>query len=104
MVFIETSVFTRAIQHLLSDEEYQHLQMALLFRPDAGSLIPGSGGLRKIRWNLPTQGKRGGLRIIYYWDAPDTIYLLLPYQKAEKEDLTKTQIRKLSVLAKEWLK
>jgi putative transcriptional regulator len=60
MVFIETSIFTREIQWLLPDESYRMLQSALMLRPDAGSVIRGSGGLRKIRWNLPGSGKRGG--------------------------------------------
>ena len=81
MIFIETSVFTKEIKDLLSDEEYRMLQTALMFRPDAGDIIRGGGGLRKVRWSLPGMGKRGGLRIIYYWDPPDTIYMLLPYNK-----------------------
>jgi mRNA-degrading endonuclease RelE of RelBE toxin-antitoxin system len=78
MIFIETPIFTREAQALLPDESYRKLQQAILVRPEAGSLIPGSGGLRKLRWNLPQAGKRGSLRIIYYWDTPsDTIYMLL---------------------------
>jgi len=52
VVIIETSIFTRQVQALLSDEEYRQLQMALVLHPDMGSLIPGSGGLRKARWSL----------------------------------------------------
>ena len=70
MIFIETSVFTREIKDLLPDEEYRMLQTALMFRPDAGDIIRGGGGLRKVRWNLPGRGKRGALRVIYYWDPP----------------------------------
>ena len=66
MIFIETSVFTREIKDLLPDEEYRMLQTALMFRPDAGDIIRGGGGLRKVRWNLPGRGKRGALRVIYY--------------------------------------
>jgi mRNA-degrading endonuclease RelE of RelBE toxin-antitoxin system len=69
VIFIETSVFTREIKNLLPDEEYRMLQTALMFRPDAGDMIRGGGGLRKIRWNLPGRGKRGALRVIYYWDT-----------------------------------
>ena len=70
--------------------------MALLFRPE---LIPKSGGLRKLRW------KRGGLRVIYFWDKDgDTIYMLFAYQKSEQEDLTPTQLRVLSKLVREELK
>jgi len=73
-------------------------------RPEAGKVIPESGGLRKIRWNILGGGKRGGLRLIYYWDAPnDTIYMLLIYKKSKQEDLTPEQLHKLRNLIKEWL-
>jgi hypothetical protein len=74
-----------------------------MLRPDAGDLIQGSGGLRKIRWNLPGRGKRGALRVIYYWDSPDTIFMLLPYRKNVQENLTPEQIKLLRALVKEWL-
>ena len=75
-----------------------------MVRPAAGNLIPGSGGLRKLRWNPPRAGKRGSLRIIYYWDIPpDTIYMLLAYKKSKQEDLTQDQLRILGRLIKEWL-
>ena len=103
MVFIETSIFTKEIQHLISDDNYRMLQSALMLRPDAGKLIRGSGGLRKIRWNLPGIGKRGALRIIYYWNPPDTIFMLFPYRKTEQEDLTSDQLKLLHKLVKEFL-
>ena len=103
MIFIETYVFTKEIQHLVSDESYRMLQASLILRPDAGNLIKGSGGLRKIRWNLPGIGKRGALRIIYYWQPPDTIFMLLPYRKNEQEDLTPDQIKLLRGIVKELL-
>jgi len=74
-------------------------------RPEAGDLIPGSGGLRKLRWRLMGKGKRGGLRLIYYWDVPDsTVFMLMIYRKSEKEDLTQQQLRILRGLVEEWLK
>lgn len=87
----------------MPDEEYRALQGALLLRPDAGDLIKGSGGLRKILWKLPGKGKRGSLRGIYYWDTPDAIYMLLPYGKTEQENLTPKLLKVLSSLVKEWL-
>jgi mRNA-degrading endonuclease RelE of RelBE toxin-antitoxin system len=66
MLFIETPTFTRRIQQVLSDDEYRLLQQELTERPEGGKIIPGSGGLRKIRWGLPGSGKRGGIRVIYY--------------------------------------
>jgi mRNA-degrading endonuclease RelE of RelBE toxin-antitoxin system len=105
MRFVETLVFTRGIQELLPDEVYRSLQLALLFRPEAGAIIPGSGGLRKIRWSLPGKGKRGGVRVIYYWHrSEEVIYMLLIYQKARQEDLTQEQLRVLRKFVKENLK
>lgn len=104
MIFIETPLFTKLVKDLLPDENYRLLQQTLLIRPEAGNLIRGGGGLRKIRWNLPGSGKQGGLRIIYYWDVPaDTIYMLLPYQKSKQEDLTPGQLKVLRDLIKEGL-
>ena len=102
MVFIETSVFTNAIKRLLPDEQYRRLQTALMLRPDAGDLIQGGGGLRKIRWSFEGKGKRGALRMIYYWEQPDTILMLFPYRKNKQEDLTPEQLKLLRGLIKEW--
>ena len=103
--FVETPIFTREVTELLSDEEYRGLQLALLFRPEQGPLIPKGGGLRKIRWRKSGSGKRGGLRMIYFWDKDsDTIYMLFVYQKNEQEDLTPNQLRVLRKLVREELK
>jgi len=60
--------------------------------PDAGDLIRGTGGLRKIRWEAAGRGKRGGVRVIYYWARKDdVILLLLIYGKAQQDDLTSEQ-------------
>ncbi|MDP3176634.1 MAG: hypothetical protein Q8M76_01940, partial [Spirochaetaceae bacterium] len=67
MEFIETSVFTKLIDALLDAEQYRALQDALTLRSEAGDLIPGTKGLRKIRWGAEGRGKRGGLRVIYYY-------------------------------------
>jgi mRNA-degrading endonuclease RelE of RelBE toxin-antitoxin system len=104
MIFIETPIFTKEIQKYLPDEDLRRLQAVLLLRPETGDIIRGSGGLRKIRWNLPGKGKRGGLRIIYYFDPPETTYLIFPYQKSRKEDLTQQQIKLLAQLMEEYLK
>ena len=104
MLFIETPIFTRQVKELLPDEEYRRLQEALLMRPEAGKLIPGGGGLRKIRWRIGSKGKRGGLRIIYYWDVPeDTFFMLVVYKKSTKQDLTQDQLKILRKLVEEWL-
>jgi len=78
------------------------LQLALLVRPGLGALIRRSGGLRKIRWSLTGRGKRGGLRVIYYWDeASETFYMLYAYPKNEQEDLSAQQLRVLRRLVRE---
>ena len=104
MRFIETTVFTRALVELLNDEAYHSLQLALFLRPELGSAIRGSGGLRKLRWSLPGQGKRGGARVIYFWDEPsETFYMLYAYRKNAQEDLTAQQLKALSRLVREEL-
>jgi mRNA-degrading endonuclease RelE of RelBE toxin-antitoxin system len=103
MIFIETSIFTKEITEILPDESYRQLQSVLMLRPEAGSLIRGSGGLRKIRWSPPGSGKRGALRVIYYWNPPDTIFMLFPYRKSEQEDLAPNQLKLLRKVVKEFL-
>jgi mRNA-degrading endonuclease RelE of RelBE toxin-antitoxin system len=79
---------------LLADEDYRLLQVALINRPDLGVVIRGSGGLRKVRWNLPGKGKRGGVRIIYYWAvAQDQLLMLFMYPKNVRADLTLAQVK-----------
>ena len=95
MVLVETSVFTRLIRELLSDEMYRRLQVYLVINPEAGDVIPGGGGLRKLRWREKGKGKRGGLRVIYYRIDSGRLYLLYVYRKSDQKDLTKAQIREL---------
>lgn len=96
MNFIETSVFTRHIVDLLDDTEYTALQRVLLLNPALGDIIPGSGGIRKLRWAAKGHGKSGGARVIYYWAVSvDTILMLDVYPKNVKADLTKDEIKKL---------
>ncbi|MBL1142954.1 MAG: type II toxin-antitoxin system RelE/ParE family toxin [Proteobacteria bacterium] len=103
MIIIETMVFTRVIQKLMDDETYRELQEVLVQKPDAGDLIPGSGGLRKIRWRIEGKGKRGGTRIIYYWQtADDQLWMLYGYAKTDTEDLTKDQLKILSEIVERW--
>jgi hypothetical protein len=105
MKFVETPVFTRQIVELMGDSEYASLQTALVLQPEMGDLIPGTGGLRKVRWSERSRGrgKRGGVRIIYYWFQRDEIiYLLLGYSKTERDDLTPEQKRALKKLITEF--
>lgn len=102
MVIIETSIFSRQVQSLLLDEDYRRLQMALVLHPDLGAVIPGSGGLRKTRWAFAGRGKRGGVRMIYYWAvAYDKILMLFMYAKNEQDDLTPEQLKVLRRIIEE---
>jgi hypothetical protein len=94
VVIFETPIFTRQVQTLLSNEEYRQLQMVVVLHPDLGAFIPGSGGLRKVRWSIGGRGKRGGVRVIYYWAIlHDKILMLLMYAKNEQDDLTPAQLK-----------
>jgi hypothetical protein len=97
--FVEMPTFTRLVRTLMDDDEYAKLQLALIRRPDWGKAIPGGGGLRKPRWAGSGRGKRGGLRVIYYWQtADDQIWWLLAYPKNERENLSHDEIRQLKRL------
>jgi mRNA-degrading endonuclease RelE of RelBE toxin-antitoxin system len=85
MRFVETPVFTAAVTRLLDDEAYRHLQIALMLRPEQGPIVRGSGGFRKVRWARPGSGRRGGLRVIYYWAPVErVIYMLSSTPKTNK--------------------
>lgn len=102
MTFIETSVFTRSVVALLKDDEYVSLQLALLLRPELGRVIRGSGGIRKLRWSLAGGGKRGGIRVVYFWDqSSETFYMLYAFRKSDQDDLTPRQLQTLARLVRE---
>lgn len=96
MEFIEAPLFTRLVSRYLTDDEYAALQWSLALRPEAGAIIRGSGGIRKLRWATKGRGKRGGLRVIYYWrDREGEIWLLTTYAKNEAQDLPASVLREL---------
>jgi len=103
MVIIETSVFTKLINDLMSDDEYKEFQEALVNRPDMGDLIQGGGGLRKVRWKLEGRGKSGGVRVIYYWVShDDQLRMLFVYPKGKRENLTQDQLAVLKKIVERW--
>ena len=86
--FIETPFFTKALDRYLDDDEYRELQSHLVKHPESGKVVPGSGGVRKIRWAAEGRGKRGGLRVIYYLRlARGHIWMLTIYGKSVSENI-----------------
>jgi hypothetical protein len=91
LVFLETPLFTRLLEGYLTDESYRELQRALMENPELGDLISGTGGFRKVRWEDARRGKgkRGGLRVIYYYLSTDhQLWFLTLYGKDEAAGLT----------------
>ena len=88
VIFIEAPIFLKFVYDYLNEDEYAALQWTLAARPETGKVIPGSGGLRKIRWSAKGRGKRGGTRIIYYFQKENReIWLLTIYAKSEVEKI-----------------
>jgi len=86
--FIESSIFERVLPTYLDDDEYSELQQYLIQNPEAGEVVPGSGGVRKMRWARPGAGKRGGLRIIYFVKyRSNEFWMLTLYAKAKRESI-----------------
>jgi hypothetical protein len=94
--FVETKLFTKLVQEYLSDDDYGELQDALIQQPDAGDVIPGSGGVRKLRWKGSGRGKRGGLRVIYYLRSRQgQIWMLTMYAKNVAENISAKMLQKI---------
>ena len=97
MVFIETTTFTKLVYEYLSEEEFAGLQNYLLNRPNAGDVIPGSGGVRKLRWGIERKGKRGGIRVIYYRRVSEgEIWLITLYAKNEISTISPQILKKIA--------
>ena len=88
----ETKNFSQQAAKFLTENEYNALKTFLAWHPEAGVIVRGTGGVRKLRWNRPGMGKSGGVRVIYYFHN-ETIPLLLIdlYAKNEKENLSKEE-------------
>jgi hypothetical protein len=102
--FIEAPFFTQLLAGYLSDEEYRELQLHLARDPEAGDVVQGTGGFRKVRWadRRRGQGRRGGLRVIYYYFEQDRqMWFLTMYGKDEAADLTPKEKRALKAAIEE---
>jgi hypothetical protein len=95
-VFIESAAFDRMRPYYLDDDEYGDLQQFMVRNPEAGAVVPGSGGVRKLLWRREGTGKRGGLRVIYYVrHEPDQFWMLMLYAKAQRENAPAQMLKRL---------
>jgi hypothetical protein len=105
VVIVETLIFTKRVLQTLNDDEYRALQAALVASPGAGPVIPGGGGLRKLRWVGSGRGKRGGTRVIYRWfPEREQILMLFVFLKQERDNLSALQLKQLRQVAESELK
>lgn len=96
----ETPIFTRQTEKLFSEDEKRELIDFLAENPLSGDEIPGTGGVRKVRFAASGRGKRGGARVIYYYlDETMPLYALLAYAKNVKDDMTPDERRVVASLA-----
>jgi mRNA-degrading endonuclease RelE of RelBE toxin-antitoxin system len=94
--FVETRLFSRLIREYLDDQEYALLQSALMADPDAGAVVPGTGGVRKLRWAARGRGKRGGYRVIYFVRRQHgVIWMLTIYPKNVRDDVPAHVLRQI---------
>ena len=94
--FIESAVFERLCALYLDDDEYAEPQQFMMEVPEAGNVVPGSGGVRKLRWKRKGMGKRGGLRVIYYARyRPNEFWMLTLYAKAKQENVPSHILKQL---------
>ena len=93
---VETPLFTKLVGKYLDDDEYAALQAVLVGNPEAGVVIPGTGGVRKVRWATGGRGKRGGVRVIYFvrW-RNGVIWMLDIYAKSVREDISARVLRRI---------
>lgn len=100
----ETPLFLRQAEKVWDEAEHEGFVSFIAANPDAGDVIPETGGVRKVRWARTGSGKRGGARVIYYYcDGLRPLYLLLVYAKSRQENLSadeKREIRKFAAIIK----
>ncbi|MFP5454896.1 MAG: type II toxin-antitoxin system RelE/ParE family toxin [Alphaproteobacteria bacterium] len=97
---VETQVFARSTERIWSEEERAELVDFVAHNPEAGDVIPGTGGVRKLRWARSVSGKRGGARVVYFYYRPDCpLYLLLAYAKAQATDLSADEKKAVAAFA-----
>jgi hypothetical protein len=99
---VEVEEFLAATRKLMDDEERIELVNYLAYHPTAGVIVPGSGGVRKLRWGLEGRGKRGGARVIYFYhDVDMPLFLLEAYAKNERQNLSQAACRRYQFVTKQ---
>jgi len=94
-----TSAYERAVRKLLSENARREMEAAIIAKPEAGPVVQGTGGIRKLRWAGSGRGRRGGIRTIYFWHVgPEAVYMLTAYAKADRDDLTAADRKALARL------
>lgn len=102
-LFVELPAFSKYRSDYLDDDGFRGLQQSMLKNPEAGDVIEGTGGLRKLRHGDPRRGKgkRGGLRVIYYWwDGGRQFWLFTLYDKDEMDNLSSDEKKLLKAMLK----
>lgn len=96
----ETQAFARSAEKIWGEDERAELVDYVAHNPEAGDVIPGTGGVRKLRWARSGSGKRGGARVVYFYYRPDCpLYLLLAYAKAQASDLSADEKKAVAAFA-----
>lgn len=96
----ETSLFLRQASEVWSEAEHDEFVLYIAGNPEAGAVVPETGGVRKVRWSRAGSGKRGGVRVIYFFhDRDRPLYLLMVYAKGRQEDLNADEKRAVRELA-----
>ena len=100
LTVVETSAFARRAEKLLSVEEREELVFYLALHPESGDEIPGTGGVRKVRFAAKGKGKSGGVRVIcYFFDEENPLYAIFLYGKNEQANLTPEQKKAVTAFA-----
>jgi len=92
---VESRMFTRKVSQIWNDVELEAFKEFIAQKPLAGSVIPGTGGVRKVRWGRTGSGKRNGVRVIYFIRSPHETWLLTLYAKNEIEDIPAHELKKV---------
>lgn len=102
ITLVELTSWSKQVKDVFDEDEYDALMQFLAWHPEAGDVMPGTGGVRKLRWPAKSQGKRSGARVIYYFrDLNMPVYLLAVYTKGQKTDLTAAERRAMEAFVKE---